>query len=319
MILNYKKLGDSGSTIIILHGLLGSLDNWQTIAKQLVKDDAFNASQQTSRDTLNVSNNKDACNASQQSSDTLHVSNNNNAFNASQQTRRDTLNVSNINDAFNASQHQVYIIDQRNHGRSPHADEMNYEILAKDIQEFCQQYQINKTTIIGHSMGGKVAMLLALQHPELIDKLIVVDIAPTYYDGGHESILFAMAEAPLRSTDKRQDIDKFLEPRIHDFGVRQFIMKNLSRNANGQFEWKCNFEALILNYRKLMDFPKIEKQFLGNTYFIKGEHSNYINQDNFEACDLYFPNNKIIEIKHAGHWIHADNPTGFVEAVTNIL
>jgi pimeloyl-ACP methyl ester carboxylesterase len=251
--LNYKKLGDSGSTIIILHGLLGALDNWQTIAKQL------------------------------------------------------------------ATTYLVYIIDQRNHGRSPHTKDMSYELLAQDIYDFCQQHHIEKTTIIGHSMGGKVAMLLALQHPSLIEKLIVVDIAPSYYDGGHEAILFAMAEAPLNSTERREDIDKFLEPRIHNFGVRQFIMKNLTRNTNGQFEWKSNFEVLILNYRKLMDFPNMHTQFLGNTYFIKGENSNYINQDNFEACDKYFPNNKLIEIKDAGHWVHADNPTTFLEKIQSLL
>lgn len=253
MQLNYKKLGEPNPTIIILHGLLGSLDNWQTIAKQL------------------------------------------------------------------SSTHQVYIIDQRNHGRSPHTDEMNYELLVQDVVEFCAQQQILKTTVIGHSMGGKTAMLLALLHPELIDKLFVVDIAPTFYDGGHESILFAMAEAPLKSTDRREDIDKFLQPRIHDFGVRQFILKNLSRNEKGQFEWKCNFEALILNYRLLMDFPKVEKQFSDKTYFIKGEASNYINQDNWDACDQYFPNNEIIEIENAGHWVHADNPTRFLEKINQLL
>jgi esterase len=118
-------------------------------------------------------------------------------------------------------------------------------------------------------MGGKVAMLLALQHPSLIEKLLIVDIAPTFYDGGHETILFAMAEAPLKSTEKREDIDKFLQNRIHDFGVRQFILKNLTRDDKGQFEWKCNFEALILNYRLLMDFPKSDKTFSGKTYFYK--------------------------------------------------
>ncbi len=253
MQLNYKKLGESGSDIIILHGLLGSLDNWQTIAKQLSQN------------------------------------------------------------------HQVYIVDQRNHGRSPHTDEMNYEIMSKDIQEFCTQQNIKHTTIIGHSMGGKVAMLLALEKPDLIDKLIVVDIAPAFYDGGHETILFAMAEAPLKSTEKREDIDKFLQPRIHDFGTRQFIMKNLSRNEKEQFEWKCNFEALILNYRVMMDFPKLNTSFTKKTYFIKGEHSNYINQDNFEECDKYFPSNEIIEVKDAGHWVHADNPLSFLEIITAVL
>lgn len=253
MQLNYKKFGETGSTIIILHGLLGSLDNWQTIAKQL------------------------------------------------------------------ATSHIVYIVDQRNHGRSPHTDEMSYELLSQDMQEFCTQQNISKAIFMGHSMGGKAAMLLALQKAGLVEKLIVVDIAPTFYDGGHETILFAMAEAPLKSTEKREDIDKFLEPRIHNFGVRQFIMKNLTRNEKNQFKWKCNFEALILNYRMLMDFPKSESVFQGKTYFIKGETSNYINQDNFEACDQYFPDNKIIEIKNAGHWVHADNPSGFLETIISIL
>jgi len=156
--LNYKKIGESGSTIIILHGLLGSLDNWQTIAKQL------------------------------------------------------------------AENHQVFIVDQRNHGRSPHTDEMNYEVLANDAYEFCVQQNISKATIIGHSMGGKVAMLLALQHPSLIEKLLVVDIAPTFYDGGHETILFAMAEAPLKSTEKREDIDKFLQNSSISFFKTEFMI-----------------------------------------------------------------------------------------------
>jgi len=253
MQLNYKKFGESGSTIIILHGLLGALDNWQTIAKQL------------------------------------------------------------------ASSHQVYIIDQRNHGRSPHTDEMNYEVLAQDILEFCVQHHLTKVSIIGHSMGGKVAMLLALLHPELIDLLIVADIAPAFYDGGHETILFAMAEAPLKLTDDREEIDRFLQPRIHNYGIRQFILKNLSRDANGRLGWKCNFEALILNYRRLMDFPVLDKQFMGVTYFMKGDQSNYINQDNWDACDRYFPNNKIIEIENAGHWLHADNPGSFLKKVNAVL
>ena len=253
MQLNYKKIGESGSTIIILHGLLGSLDNWQTIAKQI------------------------------------------------------------------AENHQVYIIDQRNHGSSPHTDDMSYELLAQDIADFCLQHNIHKTSVIGHSMGGKTAMFLALNFPTLIDELIIVDIAPTFYDGGHEAILLAMSEAPLLTTNNRNDINDFLAQSIPEFGVRQFIMKNLTRNSSGNFEWKCNFEALVSNYKKLMEFPKTDKVFLGTTYFIKGENSNYINQDNFEACDKYFPNHKIIEIQNAGHWVHADNSKDFLEALRNII
>ncbi len=253
MQLNYKKIGESGSTIIILHGLLGSLDNWQTVAKML------------------------------------------------------------------ADKHQVYIIDQRNHGRSPHTNDMSYELLVQDIADFCLQHHIHKTILIGHSMGGKTAMLFALNFPTFIEDLIIVDIAPTFYDSGHEPILLAMAEAPLLTTNIRKDIDDFLALSIPEFGVRQFIMKNLTRNIAGHFEWKCNFETLAIHYRALMEFPKMDKVFLGTTYFIKGENSNYINQDNFEACDKYFPNHKIIEIKNAGHWVHADNLKDFFNVVKNII
>ena len=253
MQLNYKKLGDTGTTIIILHGLLGALDNWQTIAKQLSQN------------------------------------------------------------------HQVYIIDQRNHGRSPHTNDMSYELLAQDVHDFFIQHSIQHASIIGHSMGGKAAMLFALQYPDLVEKLIIVDIAPTLYDGGHEAILFAMAEAPIKSTNDRNEIDVFLQPRIHDFGTRQFILKNLSRNNLGKFEWKSNLEVLIKSYRLLMEFPAINTKYLKPVYFIKGEKSNYINQDNFEALDNYFPNNKIIEIKNAGHWVHADNPVDFYNTIQTIL
>ena len=253
MQLNYKKLGENGSTILILHGLLGSLDNWHTIAKQL------------------------------------------------------------------ALSHQVYILDQRNHGRSPHTKEINYELLAQDVFDFCTQHELHSINLIGHSMGGKVAMLFALLYPTLVNKLIVVDIAPAFYDGGHEDILFAMAEAPLKMATKRDEIDLFLQRRIPEFGVRQFILKNLSRDENNKFVWKCNFESLITHYRLLMDFPTLSTTFLNHTYFIKGEFSNYLNQDNFDTCDRYFPDNSLIEIKNAGHWVHADNPIDFTQKLMSIL
>lgn len=251
--LNYKKFGESGSTIIILHGLLGSLDNWQTIAKQL------------------------------------------------------------------AENHKVYIIDQRNHGRSPHSENFSYEILGQDIIDFCKEHSIDKTTIIGHSMGGKVAMLLALQHPTLIEKLIAVDIAPVFYNGGHEEILFAMAEAPIHATTDRNDIDVFLQKRIPEFGVRQFVLKNLSRDESGKFEWKCDLEILIKNYRVLMEFPDVENIFSGETYFIKGKRSAYITDQNWNSCLHYFPNAKLLSVANAGHWVHAENPVEFEEKIKTIL
>lgn len=253
MVLNYKKYGEQGPVILILHGLLGSLDNWQTIALQL------------------------------------------------------------------AAHFQVYSLDMRNHGRSPHATEMSYEVMTQDIVEFCQQQQIGKATLIGHSMGGKVAMWTALQHPEIIDKLIVVDIAPVRYDGGHESILFAMAEAPLAVYSSRSEVEQFIAPRIPEEGVRQFILKNLGRNQDGKFIWKSNLPVLIATYRVLMDFPVSSAVFQGPAYFIQGEKSAYIQAENKVQCMALFPHGEFHSIAGAGHWVHADQPQAFVETLNTIL
>jgi pimeloyl-ACP methyl ester carboxylesterase len=253
MELNYKKFGEGDSTILILHGFLGSLDNWQTVAKHL------------------------------------------------------------------SDHYTVFTIDQRNHGRSPHSEEMDYHLLANDIVWFCTQHALQTVSIIGHSMGGKVAMLVALVHPGLIDKLVVVDIAPVPYEGGHESLLFAMAEAPIKTMVKRDEVDTFLQPRIPNFGVRQFVMKNLSRDDEGKFVWKCNLESLIMNYRNLMDFPRTAHTFTGNVYFIKGEQSGYITKENWPACKEYFPSAELQSVNYAGHWVHADNPEGFLETLVSAL
>jgi esterase len=253
MQLNYKKIGEKGPAVIILHGLLGALDNWQTIARQL------------------------------------------------------------------SAQFQVYCIDQRNHGKSPHDATMSYEVLAQDIIDFYRQHQITKATLIGHSMGGKVAMLLALQHPELIEKLVIIDIAPVAYEGGHEDILFAMAEAPLHATNDRKAIDIFLEKRIPQFAVRQFVLKNLARNEQGALSWKCNLDVLIQQYRTLMVFPEMDASFSGKSYFIKGQHSAYIQEEHLSAIYHYFPNAVLITIPEAGHWVHAENPADFLLQLHAIL
>lgn len=253
MQLNFKKFGEQGTPLVILHGLLGSLDNWQSIAKQLSQN------------------------------------------------------------------FQVYILDQRNHGRSPHTDAMSYELMRDDLYEFFQQNNIKSAIVIGHSMGGKVAMLFALDYPELVEKLIVVDIAPDYYEGGHESILFAMAEAPVQFTQDRKVIDSFLEKRIPEFAVRQFVLKNLNRNEKGELSWKCNLELLIKSYRQLMDFPETEKHYQGEAYFIKGELSNYISENSLKSIYHFFPKAQLNTIPNAGHWVHAENPEAFLFQLKSIL
>ncbi|HNF49863.1 MAG TPA: alpha/beta fold hydrolase [Chitinophagales bacterium] len=253
MNLYFKKFGDSPSHLIILHGLLGSSDNWQTIAKNL------------------------------------------------------------------SGKFSVYVLDARNHGRSPHDNVMTYELMVIDLLHFMLQEKIDKATLIGHSMGGKTAMLFALNYPEKTDKLIVVDIAPKQYDGGHEEILFAMAEAPLQVTQDRKDIDVFLQKRIPDFGIRQFILKNLTRDEYGKLVWRSNVEGIIHAYRGLMGFPNVETVFDGETYFIKGEESDYLLENDEAAIRYLFPNASIIAIPKAGHWVHADQPELFLQTINLLL
>jgi pimeloyl-ACP methyl ester carboxylesterase len=253
MQLNYKKYGESGGAVLILHGLLGSLDNWQTVAR--------------------------------------HIS----------------------------QKFQVYAIDLRNHGRSPHDNEdMDYGVMADDILEFCEQQQLNKIILIGHSMGGKVAMLFALEHPSVIEKLIVVDIAPVFYEVGHEDILSAMEDAPIHTATEREEVDAFLETRIPEYGMRQFVLKNLSRTDKG-FEWKCNLPVIIKSNRALMEFPQINKNFSGSTFFIKGEQSDYITDERWSVARQFFPNAQLLTVHSSGHWVHAENPLEFMQVLDGVL
>lgn len=252
MTLNYKLYGESGPVILILHGLLGSLDNWSTTARHLM------------------------------------------------------------------DKHRVYAIDLRNHGRSPHDEDMDYPVMADDILEFCNQQQVDRVSILGHSMGGKVAMLFALDHPERVEKLVVADIAPVFYEGGHEDILSAMSDAPIWKYSERDEVEAFLLPRIPDYGERQFVMKNLSRTLNG-FAWKCNLPVLMHHYRALMEFPSVNRHYDGPVFFIKGENSDYISAPRWQIALQFFPQARLLTVSGAGHWVHAENPAGFQQALDVIL
>jgi pimeloyl-ACP methyl ester carboxylesterase len=244
--------GECG-TIIILHGLLGALDNWQTIAKELSKN------------------------------------------------------------------YPVYIIDQRNHGRSLHTNDMDYKLFADDLNDFIMVHQLKNVVLIGHSMGGKTAMLFTLLHPESVDKLIVVDIAPKLYSGGHEHILNVMQNLPLAVMKTRKEIEDFLEKDITNAAELGLITKNLGRNADNTFYWKCNLDAIVKNYSVLMDFPAVSESFEGKVYFIKGALSEYIEDKDRELCRKYFPDAKFYTIRNAAHWVHADNTKDFLDIIEQIL
>ena len=252
MQLSFHSYGN-GEPLVILHGLLGSSDNWHTVSKKL------------------------------------------------------------------AEQFQVFAVDQRNHGRSPHSDSLSYETMAQDIKEFLQQHGLSSVFLLGHSMGGKTAMTFSLKHPEQVEKLIVVDIAPSSYGAKHDHIFDALYSLELNSYSSRKQIDNELALRIPEFSIRQFLMKNLTRDESGSLEWKINLDVIHKNYREINRAVESQRPFTHPTLFIKGGKSSYIRQDDIPGIKSLFPNSNLVTLQNAGHWVHADAPQEFAQIVLDFL
>jgi esterase len=253
----HHKIYGQGEPLIILHGLLGTLDNWQTIAKQL------------------------------------------------------------------AQHFTVFTIDQRNHGLSEHHPLMDYAALAADLKEFMEAHWIFNAHILGHSMGGKVAMRFALDHPDMVNKLMVADIGIKTYNGGHEHIFAAMQAVPLNHIAKRQEAeDILLQHGIADFGTRQFLLKNLTRlKETGGFAWKANLQGIIDNYAHILSAvatPHADT-YAGDALFIRGELSDYISDTDWQAIRTVFTHAQLATIPQAGHWVHADAPHLFLKKIDQFL
>ncbi|WP_405606679.1 alpha/beta fold hydrolase [Polaribacter sp. Asnod1-A03] len=218
-----------------------------------------------------------------------------------------------------AENYQVHLIDQRNHGRSFHEDEFNYEVLVEDLLAYIQYHKLEKVVIIGHSMGGKTAMLFAVTYPELIEKLVVVDISPRMYQPHHNAILAALNSVDFSVEKTRTLVDKKLSTLIPEFGVRQFLLKNVYWKEKGQLAYRFNLDSLTENNPEvgeaLPPFTVFEKE----TLFLKGDKSDYITEDEEPIIEAHFPNSKIVEIKNAGHWLHAENPKQFYTEVSEFL
>ena len=253
MNLNFKVLGE-GSPIIILHGLLGSSDNWQTVAKSF------------------------------------------------------------------AERHTVFLIDQRNHGRSAWSEEWDYDVMSNDLLEFIEQNKINEPILIGHSMGGKTVMNFAIKYkPELFSKLILVDIAPKKYEIDYTGYLNGMLGLDLTKLNSRASAEEYLKPFTPNVGVLQFLLKNLYRDENGSFDWRPNLKVLLRDLKKIgVPLPEnaiSEKQAL----FIRGEKSDYVLDADWLDILKHFPNAKLETIQGASHWVQADQPAAFIEAVNAFI
>ena len=242
----------TGHPLIILHGLLGSLDNWHSLSTAFGK------------------------------------------------------------------RFRVIAVDQRNHGRSPHSDEMTYAAMAADLLELLDRHAISSAHVLGHSMGGKTAMQFALNHPGRVDRLVVVDIAPRSYPPLHDEIFEALKAVELSSMQSRQQIDNALAVRVHNPAVRQFLMKNLARTESGSFKWKANVPVLQNSYKEIARAIDSEKPFQKPAAFIRSSRSGYVLDSDGGDIQRLFPDARIISID-AGHWIHAEAPERFSELVLDFL
>ncbi len=254
MKLFHHKYGgnDRHKTLVILHGLLGSLDNWHTLSRRF------------------------------------------------------------------SEQYGVFALDQRNHGQSPHDDEMTYSAMARDLDEFLNDHDIPSTALIGHSMGGKTAMEYALHHPSRVPALVVVDIAPRSYPPHHEYIFEALFSLDLQSFDSRSEIDRALSGQIPNPATRQFVMKNLRRNDDNSFRWKVHLEGLHANIDELNRQIVSDTPYPGPALFIKGLRSNYITEDDTPQIRRLFPK-AVIKPLDTGHWVHAELPDEFLALVMDFL
>ena len=214
---------------------------------------------------------------------------------------------------------QVWAVDLRNHGQSPHTDEFSYEAMADDIIMLIEDEAPGSVHLLGHSLGGKVAMHVALKAPHLIEKLVVVDIAPKAYNARHSDILDALVSLDLSTMPNRNAIDEALSSGIPNAMVRQFLLKNAQRNPQGGFEWKINLDAINANYHRVNETIEGYSPNPGPTLFIRGGKSSYIQDDDLPCIESLFPNTSLVTIEEAGHWVHYEAPKPFSEALRTFL
>ncbi len=210
--------------------------------------------------------------------------------------------------------YNVIIPDLRNHGNSFHNVSMKYEEMANDILHLLNYLQINYLSIIGHSMGGKLAMLISLLHPEIIDKMIIIDIAPDrYITDSNFKLLNILKSIPLDKLKNRDEIKKFIKDKVPNFREVDLILKNIKLNSQRSYEWKINLQALINNINLLADFPTLDKKFTKPVLFLRGENSNHILPQHYDKIYTHFPNAFIKTVSHAGHWVQVDNTDEFIK------
>jgi esterase len=249
----YYRIEGSGFPIFILHGLLGSSDNWRAISKRL------------------------------------------------------------------SPSYKIYSVDLRNHGQSPHSERMSYPVMTDDLRELFERERISEAHVVGHSLGGKVAMQFATSHRARVSKLVVVDIAPKAYPPSQRSILAALEQLELQSFKTFGEIDAALVPAIPETAVRQFLMKNIARVPPGGFQWRIDLASIAGSYDKLTEAIIPAGTYDKPALFMRGGRSDYIADTDLPSIHAIFPRAELVTIASAGHWVHAEATDEFVQVVTDFL
>ncbi|WP_206484139.1 alpha/beta fold hydrolase [Thalassotalea sp. G2M2-11] len=252
-VLHYQQSG-SGQPIVLIHGLFGSLENLNMVAKGLTDN------------------------------------------------------------------YRVINIDVRNHGASFHENNMAYPVLAQDVIDTLNHLAIDSCAILGHSMGGKIAMQMALDYPERVEKLIVADIAPVAYPPHHNQIIAGLLAIDIDNISTRQQADQQLAPYVKEAGVRQFLLRNITKKTDSsQLKFKCNLANIAHCYHQIVQVYQGDKVFNKACLFIKGGDSNYITREHQAAIQAIFPHSKAKIIQGAGHWLHAEKTVAFNKIVNDFL
>jgi esterase len=217
-----------------------------------------------------------------------------------------------------SSKYHVFTLDLRNHGQSQHSDEFDYTVMANDLQEFIDSKKLENAIVIGHSMGGKVAMNFALAHPEKLQKLIVVDIAPRPYNLEHYVILEGLKAIPITTLQSRTEADEVLSQFVPEPDVRQFLLKNLQRKPEGGFTWKLNLPVIGNKLKNIGLDLQFSGRFEKPTLFVRGGRSSYVRDEDMTRIREIFPKAELVTLD-TGHWVQAEKPQEFVDVVSKWL
>ncbi|OSY86859.1 alpha/beta hydrolase [Tenacibaculum holothuriorum] len=214
---------------------------------------------------------------------------------------------------------EVHLIDQRNHGRSFHSDEFDYELMVEDLHNYIEHHNLEKVILLGHSMGGKTVMLFATEYEDLVEKLIVADISPRMYPPHHNEILAALNSVDFSVQNSRKLVDEKLAELIPEIGVRGFLTKSLYWKEKGMLAYRFNLKSLTENNNEVGVALPSFTIYEGETLFLRGANSGYITKEDDSLILAHFPKAEIKTITNAGHWLHAENPKDFYREVVEFL